>query len=63
MTGTAQEQQSTPQIGMQRDRSTAALFGGAVVQLDVIRDPSVAVEHHRPGQLGDLAGAQSSFDR
>jgi hypothetical protein len=51
------------QIAAERDRAAAALSGGAVVQLDAIGDPSVGVEHHGPGQLGDLTGAQTGFNR
>jgi hypothetical protein len=40
-------------------RATAALFGGAVAQLNAIGNASVGVEHHRPSQLSDLAGAQA----
>jgi hypothetical protein len=33
------------------------------MQLDAIGDAAVTVEHHRPGELGDLASAQAGFDR
>jgi hypothetical protein len=39
------------------------VFGSGVVQLDPIRNARLRIEQHRPGQLGDLAGAQSGFDR
>jgi hypothetical protein len=40
---------------MDRYRAAAAFLGGGIVQLDAIGDAAVSVEHHRPGQLGDLA--------
>ena len=55
--------QRAAQIAAQRYRAAATLFGGAVVQLDAIADPSVGIEYHRPGQLGDLAGAEAGSDR
>src|SRR5205823_2234754 len=47
---------------MEGDRATAALLCGSVIQLDVIRDTTVRIEQHWPGQLGDLASAQSGFE-
>src|SRR5690349_21347553 len=54
-------QQRAPQLGVQRNGATAALFGGVVVQLDPLAEPSVGIEHHGPAQLGYLAGPQSGF--
>src|SRR5438105_5502608 len=47
---------------MEWSRATTALFGGSVIQLDMICDTTVRIEQHWPGQLGDLAGAQSGFE-
>ena len=33
------------------------------MQFDTIGEPAVGVEHHGPGQLGDLAGAEPGSDR
>ena len=48
---------------MQRDRPAASLLGRGVVKLDMIREAPLGVDHHRPCQLGDLAGAKASLDR
>ena len=59
----AQSLQFAAQSGMERYRATAALFRGVIVQLDAMTDSSISIEHHRPSQLGDLAGTQTGFDR
>jgi len=51
------------QIRMQRDRPAASLLCRGVVELDMACDVALRVDHHRPGQLGDLAGAQARLDR
>jgi len=33
------------------------------VKLDMARDAALGVDHHRPCQLGDLAGAKAGLDR
>src|SRR5438477_1987380 len=47
---------------MEWDRATAALFGGSVIQLDMIRDTTVRIEQHRPGQLGNFPSAKPGFE-
>src|SRR5205085_4066152 len=47
---------------MEWNRATTALFGGSVIQLDMLRDTTVRIEQHWPGQLGDLAGSQPGFE-
>src|SRR5438874_5185110 len=47
---------------MEWDRAPAAPLGGSVIQLDVIRDTTVRIEQHRPGELGDFTGAQPCFE-
>ena len=48
---------------MDRDQPTALLLGRAIAQLDHVADLAGRVEHHVPGQLGDLASPQAGFDR
>ncbi len=48
---------------MQRDRPAASLLCRGVVEFDMARDAALGVDHHRPCQLGDLAGAKAGLDR
>ena len=48
---------------MHRDAPTAALLGDGVADREAIGDPPARVEHHRPVEPGDLAGAQAGLDR
>jgi hypothetical protein len=51
------------QIGMQRNRPAATFLRSGIVELDVACDAALGVDHHQPGQLGDLAAAQAGLDR
>ena len=48
---------------MHRDAPTAALLGDGVGDGQAIGDPPARVEHHRPVEPRDLAGAQAGFHR
>ena len=48
---------------MHRNDPAAALLGGAVAQLDDAADPPGRIEHHVPGQVGDLARPQAGLGR
>ena len=49
--------------GLHRNAAAAVLLGDAVVQLDGLADLAGRIEHHVPGQPGDLAGPQAGLDR
>ena len=44
---------------MHRDQSAAAVLGRGIAQLDHRTDVAGWIEHHVPGQLGDLTGPQA----
>ena len=48
-------------IGVHRDQSAAAVLGRDVAQLDHRTDVASWIEHHVPGQVGDLTGPQASL--
>ena len=48
-------------IGVYRDQSAAAVLGRNVAQLDHRTNVAGWIEHHVPGQVGDLTGAQASL--
>ena len=50
-------------IGMHRDQPAAAVLGRIIAKLDHIADVAAAIKHHVPGQVRDLAGAQSGLGR
>ena len=54
---------SSAQGRIDGDQPTASLLGCAITQLDHAADFASGIEDHVPGQLGDLAGPQSGFDR
>ena len=46
---------------MHRDQPAAAVLGGVVAQLDHRTDITDWIEHHVPGQVGDLTSPQPSL--
>ena len=48
---------------MKRNQAAAILFGSTVAKFDHVTDFAGRADHHVPGQLGDLASAQASFER
>ena len=50
-----------PKIGVHRDQSAAAVLGRDIAQLDHRTDVAGWIEHHVPGQVGDLTGPQASL--
>jgi hypothetical protein len=48
-------------IGVHRDQSSAAVLGGDIPQLNHRTDVAGWIEHHVPGQLGDLTGTEASL--
>jgi hypothetical protein len=65
--GATCQQAPSGEGGLQRrvDRNAAAavLLGDAVVELDGLADLAGRIEHHVPGQIGNLAGPQPGFGR
>jgi len=53
--------ESLPKIGVHWDQSAAAVLGGNIAQLDHRTDVTGWTDHHVPGQVGDLSGAQASL--
>ena len=45
------------------NQPAAVLLGRAVAQLDHVADFAGGIDHHVPGQLGDLASPQAGLDR
>ena len=48
---------------MDRNGPAAAFLGCAVRKLDQAADLAVGVDHHVPGQVGDLSGPQPGLGR
>ena len=48
-------------IGMNRDQPATAVLGGDIAQLNHRTDFASGIEHHVPGQVGDLTGAQAAL--
>ena len=48
-------------IGVHRDQSAAAVLGRDIAQLDHRTDVAGWIDHHVPGQVGDLNGPQASL--
>ena len=59
----AQGRQGRVQVRVQGDAAAAAVLGGAIQQLQHGADGAARRQHHVPGRLGDLAGAQAGLDR
>ena len=51
--------ESLTKIGMDRNQSATAVLGRMIAQLDHRTDTARRIEHHVPGQLRDLTGAQA----
>jgi hypothetical protein len=58
-----QASERTAQVRMHGDAPTATLLGDRVVDRKTVGDLAARIEDHWPLELGDLAGAQSRFDR
>ena len=48
-------------VGVSRDQTAAAALGREIAQLDHRPDVAGRIEHHVPGQVGDLTGPQASL--
>ena len=46
-----------------RGSESASLLGRIIAKFDDRSDLAPWVQHHVPGEIGDLAGAQACFDR
>src|SRR5580704_3372715 len=49
------------EIWVDRDQASAAVLGRGIAQLDHHTDVAGWIEHHVPGQLGNLTGSQASL--
>ena len=58
---TAIGSEDLPKIGVHWDQSAAAVLGGNVVQFNHPPDVASWIDHHVPGQVGDLTGPQASL--
>jgi hypothetical protein len=54
--------QRVAQFGVDGNEPAAALLGCPIAKLDHGGHSAASIEHHVPGQIGDLAGAQPAFD-
>jgi len=49
-------------VGVHRDQSAAAVLGRVIAQLDHRTNVACRIDHHVPGQIGDLTGTQARLD-
>ena len=62
-TNASRVDQCLAKVGMQRHRTTAALFSDPILQLKGGAYLAAGVEDHVPGQFGNLSRAQAGFHR